>query len=277
MSEAKPEGEIVIDSLPQSKIKDFCQPPHQRGPRTAISFLSPRFKRGLYCPKGQNKKDRGKPPLSFHYECKKGPNLSVEALLLSAISFRLPSDSISAAASFRLTLVVRFRFQPLWAVRFTAFTASLPLSDPLCFGILSSASVSGSDYSASVLPFLLFPIPPHSGFLGAPLPLSLLGLSPFSPTWFPMSSFRLLVLSSAVRFLSPFPASLPQLFHRCLPSALAFGIFHFRSASFRPHPFRFRLLSLLFFLSFSSRFRLTAAFPVPASALASSVSPFSPT
>ena len=148
---------------------------------------------------------------------------------------------------------------------------------PSVFRILSDASVSGSDYSASVLPFLLFPIPPHSGFLSAPLPLSLLGLSPFSPTWFPMSSFRVLVLSSAVRFLSPFPASLPQLFHRCLPSALAFGIFHFRSASFRPLPFRFRLLSLLFFLSFSSRFRLTAAFPVPASALASSVSPFSPT
>ena len=198
-------------------------------------------------------------PLSFHFKCIKGLNLSVEALLLSAISFRLPSDSISAAASFRLTPVVRFRFQPLWAVRSTAFTASLPLSDPLCFGILSSASVLGSDYSASVLLFLLFPIPPHSGFLGAPSPLSLPWLSTFSPTWFPMSSFRLLVLSSAVRFLSPFPASLPQLFHRCLPSALASDIVHFRSASFRPRPFRFRLLSLCFFLSASSRFRLTVA------------------
>ena len=92
--------------------------------------------------------------------------------------------------------------------------ASLPLSDPLCFGILSSASVLGSDYSASVLLFLLFPIPPHSGFLGAPLPLSLLGLSTFSPTWFPMSSFRALVLGSTVGFLSFCPASLPQPFHR---------------------------------------------------------------
>ena len=59
-----------------------------------------------------------------------------------------------------------------------------------------------------------------------------------------------------------------------------------------PLPFRFltpavsaffRLLQFwalttqpLLFLSFSSRFRLTAAFPVPDSALASSVSPFSP-
>ena len=187
--------------------------------------------------------------------------------LSSSVGFNLCS------CFFRLTPVLCFRFRPLWAVRSTTFAASLPLSDPLCFGILSSASVLGSDYSASVLPFLLFPSPPHSGFLGAPSPLSLPWLSPFSPTWFPVSSVSVLVLGFAVRFLSPFPASLPQLFHRCLPS----GIFHFRSASFRLLLFRFRLLSPLFFLSFSSRFRLTAAFPVPVSALASSVSPFSPT
>ena len=34
-----------------------------------------------------------------------------------------------------------------------------------------------------------------------------------------MPSFRLSVLGFAVCFPSPFPASLPQLFHRCLPSA----------------------------------------------------------
>ena len=46
-------------------------------------------------------------------------------------------------------------------------TASFPLSDLRCFGILSSASVLDSDYSASVLPFHLFPALPHSGFSGA--------------------------------------------------------------------------------------------------------------
>ena len=187
-----------------------------------------------------------------------------------------------------------------------------------------------------------------------------------------MPSFQIPVLGFADGFLSPFPDSLPQLFLRCLPYALAFGLFPFvpfpfvpfssgsdYSASvssfplssrfrltaassvlplrfrflgfprsFRPdfsclfsrffvlgflfvsfHPSRFRshscstdaslLLSpsgfsasfpvpfvpffsassysaFCFFLSFSSRFRLTAAFPVPVSALASSVSPFSP-
>ena len=198
--------------------------------------------------------------------------------LVIICNFLSPSVGFNLCSCFfRLTLVLRSRFKPLWAVHSTAFTASFPLSDPLCFGILSSASVLGSDYSASVLLFLLFPIPPHSGFLGAPSPLSLPWLSTFSPTWFPMSSFRLLVLSSTVRFLSPFPDSLPQLFLRCLPSDLSFGIFHFRSASFRPLLFRFRLLSLLCFLSFSSRFHLSAASPVPASALASSVSTFSPT
>ena len=101
-------------------------------------------------------------------------------------------------------------------------------------------------------------------------------VSSFSPAWFPVPSFQIPVLSFTVRFFSLYPVSLPQPFHRCLPSAFASGLFHFRLTFFRPLIFRFQLLSLLFFLSFSSRFRLTAAFPVPASALASSVSSFSP-
>ena len=48
------------------------------------------------------------------------------------------------------------------------------------------------------------------------------------------------------------------------------------SAFFRPPQFWILTTQPLFFLSFSSRFRLTVASPVPASALASSVSPFSP-
>ena len=117
--------------------------------------------------------------------------------------------------------------------------ASLPLSDLRCFRSLSVASVLDSDYSASALPFRLFPVPPRSCFPGAPSPLSLPELSPFSPSRFPVTSFPALVLGLAVRFLSLFPASLPQPFHRCLPSVLTFGIFHFRSTFFRPFFFRF--------------------------------------
>ena len=64
-----------------------------------------------------------------------------------------------------------------------------------------------------------------------------------------MSSFPVLRTRLSVCFLSPFPDSLPQLFLRCFPLAFAFGLFPFRSAFFRPLPFRFRLLSLCFFLS----------------------------
>ena len=84
-----------------------------------------------------------------------------------------------------------------------------------------------------------------------------------------MPYFQVPVLSSTVRFLSPFPDSLPQPFHRCLPSSplslvrFSSGLFHFLLAFFRPLAFRFQLLSLLLFLSSSSRFCLAAAFPVP--------------
>ena len=76
-----------------------------------------------------------------------------------------------------------------------------------------------------------------------------------------MHSFPVLVLGFAVCFLSPFPVSLPQLFHRCL---LLLSLPHF------PQTFRFlSSASLLIpatqpsvFPFRSSRFRLTAAFPV---------------
>ena len=64
-----------------------------------------------------------------------------------------------------------------------------------------------------------------------------------------MLSFRLPVLGFSDGFLSPFPDSLPQLFLRCLPCAVALGLFPFSPAVFRPLTFRFRLLSLCFFLS----------------------------
>ena len=127
------------------------------------------------------------------------------------------------------------------------------------------------------LPFLLFPVLPHSGFLSAPLSLSLLRSSPFSPAWFPVLSIPFSVLSFAVCFLSPFPDSLPRPFLRCSLPAFTFRVFRFPSASFRPLLFRFRLLSPLFLPFRSSRFRLTVASPVRPSAFASWLSPFLPT
>ena len=82
-----------------------------------------------------------------------------------------------------------------------------------------------------------------------------------------------LLLSFAVCFFSPFPDSLPQLFLRCLPHAFAFGLFPSDPLSF----VRFSSGSgySASGLPFqSSRPCLTVAFPVPDSALASSVSPF---
>ena len=82
------------------------------------------------------------------------------------------------------------------------------------------------------LPFLFFPALPHScssgaaslpfGFLAFPLPLR------------PVSRASLPILRTQlpVRFFSSFPASLPQLFHRCFPSTLTSGLSpHFRFLS----------------------------------------------
>jgi len=62
---------------------------------------------------------------------------------------------------------------------------------------------------------LFFLSPPHSGFLSAPLSLSLLRFSPFFPTWFPMLSFPVLVLGFL--FVSFRPSSLRS--HSCSTSA----------------------------------------------------------
>ena len=92
------------------------------------------------------------------------------------------------------------------------------------FRFLSSASVLASHYSASVSSFPPSPLPPHSGFRSSRLRSRFLGLpflsSPISRAFLPGSRTRL-----PVRFLSSFLASLPQLFHECLPSASAFGLF----------------------------------------------------
>ena len=121
----------------------------------------------------------------------------------------------------------------------------------------------------------LFTLPPHSCFRAAPSFLSSLRSFLFSPGWFPVRSFRFCLLGFAVRFLSPFPDSLPQLVLRCLPSLpvsyvpFFSGIFRSASAFFRLLLLSFRLLSLLFLPFRSSRFRLTVASPVRPSAFAS--------
>ena len=71
----------------------------------------------------------------------------------SAISFRLPPASISAAASSGSPLLSTFvsSFSGPSIPRPNA--ASFPLSDLRCFRFLSSASVLDSDYSASVSSF----------------------------------------------------------------------------------------------------------------------------
>ena len=75
-----------------------------------------------------------------------------------------------------------------------------------------------------------------------------------------MHPFTVLVLRTTVRFLSPFPDSLPQLFLRCLLLVLTFRIVRLAFIFFRPCWLNFRLLSSLFLPFCSSRCHLTAVF-----------------
>ena len=100
--------------------------------------------------------------------------------------------------------------------------ASCPLSDPRCFSFLSSASVLDSDYSASVLPFLLFPVPPHSCFPSARLRSRFLGF-PF------LSSLisRAFLPGSCTWLRCSFLFTLPCFAPTAVPQVLIFR-FHFR-------------------------------------------------
>ena len=193
----------------------------------------------------------------------------------SAISFRLPPASISAAASSGSPLPSTFvsGFSGPSVPRPNA--ASLQLSDPRCFRFLSSASVLGSDYSASAFPFLLFPVQPRSCVPGARLRSRFLGFPVL-----PCLISHAFLPGSCTRHRCLFPFALPSFAPTAVPLVLAFR-FHFRpfpvpSAFFRPLLSRFWLLSLCFFLS---------ALPASASqwlprcfdsALASSFSPLFP-
>ena len=132
---------------------------------------------------------------------------SFQVLVLGfSVCFLSPfPDSLPTSVPQVLPLCFRFRAFPFRSVSFRPLLFRFLLLS-LCF-FLSS----------------FFPLSPHSGFFGAPLPLSLLRFSPFFPTWFPVPSFPVLRTRLSVCFLSSFPASLPQLFHRCFPSAFAFA------------------------------------------------------
>ena len=183
----------------------------------------------------------------------------------SAISFRLPPASFSAAAwpgspltfcfpsfpLFRFCRSLGFRFHDRLSLPLLFLTpAVFAFFRPLQFWVLTTQPLFF--FSA------FFTVPPPSGFPAAPSLLSLLRFFPFRPGWFPILFFRFCLLSFAVRFFSPFPVSLPQLFHRCLSSLRFVSSASFRHPSFQPFAF-FRPLSvfqirLLRFLALPFRF-----------------------
>ena len=92
-----------------------------------------------------------------------------------------------------------------------------------------------------------------------------------------MLSFPVPVLSFLFVSFRPSSLRFPQLFRECFPCAFAFGLFRFPFGSFRPLPFRLRLLGLCFFLSVFFPFPPHSGFPgATFSALASSVFPVLP-
>ena len=134
---------------------------------------------------------------------------------------------------------------------------------PLPVHFLSSVSFSLLATWLSVSSFLFFLIPSHSDFFSA-------SVLPFGFTVFPIL-FSLISHASlhgfdtwlSVCFLSSFPVSLPQLFHRCFPLSTSLRpflcrdlllTFNFLSSVL----VRFKLLSFLTFLFPSSRFPLSA-------------------
>ena len=158
----------------------------------------------------------------------------------SAMSFRLLPGSISAAASSGSPLLSSFRFLASLGPSFHGFyPASGRLSDLRCFRFLSSASVLDSDYSASVSSFPSLHRSASQWLSDCFLPLSLPDLPLSSPPGFPCfnSSFQY----SAFLYVSFHPSLIRS--HSC-SSGACFRIFRFPSASFRPLPFHFRLLSL---------------------------------
>ena len=183
----------------------------------------------------------------------------------SAISFRLPPASISAAASSGSPLlsIPAFAF-------FSGFSgpsvprpnvASLQLSDPRCFRILSSASVLGSDYSASALPFCFPPLLPHSCLHSVPFR--------FRFQAFPLP-FHLVSHASLPVLLTQLRCSFPFILPCFAPTAVPQVLSPFRSP-FGSLPFVFSPsfpLSFVRFFSGSDYSAFCSSFPLsPDSAL----------
>ena len=157
-------------------------------------------------------------PLSLRPDFSCLPSRFLYSALLM-VSFR-PSLIRSHSCSSGACLLLRFLASPY----FPAFSVPLPLPFVrFCFP---------SGYSAFCFFLSVLPASASQRLLRCPSSAFASYVSPFSPAWFPVHSFPVPVLSLAVCFLSPFLASLPQLFHECLPDL-----------SFRHFPFRFCFLS----------------------------------
>ena len=173
-----------------------------------------------------------------------------------------------------VTFVYRFHFWLLWAFHSTAFT-------PLPFSFLTSAVFAFfrplQFWISTTQPlFLLFPFL-HKLASQCSLAARFSSRIPVFPFRFSLVShaaFRFPVLSAAVCFLLPFPASLPQPFHRCSfhLSTSGFSV-PFRFLSSASDPFMATQPSVPSFPS-SSRSCLTVAFPVLSSPFGSLSFPF---
>ena len=186
----------------------------------------------------------------------------------SAISFRLPPASISAAASsgspltslsIHRSLGLTFHGLSPLSVNFLT-PAVFAFFRPLQFWVLTTQPLFlpfRSSHFRLTVASMLYP----SAFA--------FRFSIFRSTWFPMLHFRFSVLSFPVCFLLPFPASLPQLFHRCFPDLsgffrpLLFQVFSTSvPLSFVCFPSVSGYSAFLLSLSFSTRICLAAAVPV---------------
>ena len=110
---------------------------------------------------------------------------------------------LSALCPLRLTVGSSSRFRFLASPTLFPFRSAHFRSLPVRFRLLSPL------FFLSVLP--QFRLTAVSLLAASALASS---VPPFSPAWFPMPSSPVLLLGSSARFLSSFPASLPQLFHR---------------------------------------------------------------
>ena len=140
-----------------------------------------------------------------------------------------------------------------------------PLGSTLGFRFLSVSSALASHYSAYRVFLSCFPTRHTAGYWFHPFPLAVLRLFFRFPCLVSHAASSVLSTRLSVCFLSSFPASLPQLFHRCSPFSvfrLPLGVFPCAYLSFVRLAFRFRLLGFLFLPFPASRFSLSVVPPV---------------